>query len=220
MTEPICSCIKYILFPNEIMDLANRHQWQPKPLCKKLMRNFIMDDQTDNCWTHRSILASQKEGKPDVMNLPPIQCERKYTVPPRKYFCKTTEPEPAHASRATHQHPEKHGDRGMYEMMPQECNRQNPEHETFQGTNDCFLSNSKEKTKRQEQKKRRVTNRLRETSETRGPHCFDPVSEKSVVKDIFVGRENLNARYLMKLRSFCSSFRTIKVLWKCFVLFF
>lgn len=103
-------------------------------------------------------------------------------------------------------------------MMPQECNRQNPEHETFQGTNDCFLSNSKEKTKRQEQKKRRVTNRLRETSETRqpdavcGPHCFDPVSEKSVVKDIFVRQENVNARYLMKLRSFCSSFRTIKVL--------
>lgn len=95
--------------------------------------------------------------------------------------------------------------------MPQECNRQNPEHETCQGTNDCFLSNSKEKTKMQEKKKRRVTYRLRETSETHqpnaacGPHCFDPVSKKPVVKEIFLRQENLNARYVMKLRSFCSS---------------
>lgn len=42
MTEPIFGCIKYILFPSEIMHLRNNHQQQLKPLCKKLMRNFIM----------------------------------------------------------------------------------------------------------------------------------------------------------------------------------
>lgn len=52
--------------------------------------------------SHWSVLTTQKEGKPDIVNLP-IQCNRKCTISPRKHPCKTTELESDHASRANYQ---------------------------------------------------------------------------------------------------------------------
>lgn len=51
--------------------------------------------------SHSSVLT-QKEGKPDIVNLP-SQCNRKCTIPRRKHPCKTTELESDHASRANYQ---------------------------------------------------------------------------------------------------------------------
>lgn len=82
-------------------------------------------NETDNCWTHWSILTPQKEGKPDITITSRIQCNRKYTVPLMKYSCQT-ESESDQASRANYQFPRDTGIEGYIKLCLSKCNHAKP----------------------------------------------------------------------------------------------